>query len=82
MNTPTMTPTTGSALIHSVGHDGTALFIRFNERGVPGKTYRYADAPADFMSAMLAHDSPGAYFHEHVRGKHEGVALPPRYQHP
>jgi hypothetical protein len=45
-----------SSTVHSVGHDGRALFVRFRvgREGLPGPTYRYPTAKIEHHKAMLA----------------------------
>jgi len=61
-----------SSTVHSVGHDGAALWVRFRGKDGPGALYRYPGAPAHHIEAMKAHDSPGGYFQREVRGQHPG----------
>ena len=71
---PTMTEVTSNYL-HSVGHDGDALFIRFRDKGGPGKLFRYPTAGADLHAALLAAPSPGRHFHAAIKGKHNAEAV-------
>ena len=65
-----MTPVTSSNII-AVGHDGAALIIRFTSKS----EYRYPTAGPEVYTALVAASSPGRYFVEHIRPKHEGVKV-------
>lgn len=54
-----------SSNIEAIGHDGASLIVKFKSGG----TYHYHDVPPEHHDAMLAADSPGGYFHAHVKGK-------------
>jgi len=72
MSLPVMTPVQSSN-VHSVGHDGEALFIRFKGAGgIPGAAYRYATAGKEHLDAMLKADSPGRYLIDRIRPHHAG----------
>jgi hypothetical protein len=64
---PAMTAV-ASTNIHSVGHDGSALFVRFHDGG----TYRYPGVGAEHHDAMLKAESPGRYFANKIRDRHRG----------
>ncbi len=55
----------GSSNIEAVGHEGGKLIVRFKGGG----TYEYADVPAHVHDKMMAAESTGKFFHEHVKGK-------------
>lgn len=57
-----------SSNIAAVGHDGEALLVQFRN----GATYRYPTAEASHVEAMKSAESPGSYFHLHVKSKHTG----------
>jgi hypothetical protein len=57
-----------SSNIQAVGHDGSALYVRF----VGGALYRYRTAGADLHAALLASASPGKFFHRKIRDVHQG----------
>ena len=64
---PEMRPVTSSN-IDAIGHDGTALFVRFKTKdGTPGAIYRYPEATRAHHDAMLSADSPGRYFFGNIR---------------
>lgn len=57
-----------SSSIAAVGHDGTALLVRFRS----GETYRYPGAPASHVREMADAVSAGRYFQDHIRPHHRG----------
>jgi hypothetical protein len=59
-----------SSAIDAIDHDGEALIVRFTS----GHEARYPSAGAEHVDAMHAADSPGQYFHEHIRGNHQSEA--------
>ena len=54
-----------SSAIRSVGYDGErhVLEIEFDN----GAVYDYCDVPADVHRGLMAADSHGRYFHQHIR---------------
>jgi hypothetical protein len=67
---PPMTPVTSSN-VAEIGHDGTALWIRFaGKRGEPGPLYRYPSAGQEHHAALLATDSPGRYILDRLKFFH------------
>lgn len=60
-----------STNIEAVGHDGNHLFVRFKG----GAVYRYPYVSSDHHVMMLAAESPGGYFHQHIKSKHKGEKL-------
>lgn len=68
---PEMKPVPRSTNIHSVGHDGTDLFVRFKagklEAADGGRVYRYRGADAAHVERMLSSPSPGTHLHEHIK---------------
>lgn len=64
-----------SSNIHSVGHDGAALYVRFRARDEPGKMYRYPTAGVEHHKALLAASSPGSYFLDKIRHGHAGERM-------
>jgi hypothetical protein len=74
---PEMTPVESSNLA-AVGHDGTALWIKFkdstNKKGEvrPGGTYRYPTASAALHAGLLSAPSAGQYFHQQIKPAHQG----------
>lgn len=59
----------GSSTIDAVGYDSAVreLTIRFHSGG----TYRFFDVPEDKHQGLMTADSPGRYFHCHIRGCHQ-----------
>ena len=55
-----------SSLIRSVGYDlpSSVLEIEFVETG---RIYEYLDVPLSVYSRLMAAESIGAYFNEHIR---------------
>jgi hypothetical protein len=53
-----------SSVIGALGH-ARVLEIQFES----GRIYQYIDVPEDIYNAMLASDSKGKYFNQHIRGK-------------
>lgn len=55
-----------SSMMNAVGYDESSktLMIVFNS----GKTYEYADVPAEVFAALLAADSKGQFFHDELDG--------------
>lgn len=68
---PEMTPV-ASSNIHSVGHNGAALYVRFLRDGEPGALYRYSTAGAEHKTGMLTADSAGRYHARVVKAQHVG----------
>lgn len=60
-----MTPVKSSNL-KAVGYDSTtkALTVEFNN----GAKWRYDDVDAKHHTGLMGADSPGVYFHTHIRG--------------
>lgn len=54
-----------SSVIGAVGHT-RVLEIEFEN----GRVYQYFDVPEEVYVAMLASESKGRYFNQHVRGKY------------
>ena len=71
MTDPVFTPVATSSNIHSIAHDGKALYVRFKN----GNTYRYANASKDHHDAMLSAKSPGSYFYDRIKHFHDGEKL-------
>lgn len=67
---PELTPLKSSN-IAAVGHDGEALYVQFRS----GKTYSYPGVDAAHFRAMIETDSPGSYFHKHVKSAHAGNVI-------
>jgi hypothetical protein len=67
--TAALIPVTSSQ-IAAVGYDPIAcqLVIRFRGSGRrPEAVYSYAGVPAEVAAALVAAESPGSYFHRHIR---------------
>ena len=59
-----------SSQIAAVGYDAATceLVIRFHSSGrAEPAIYSYAGVPADLAHGLVAAESPGAYFHRHIR---------------
>lgn len=58
-----------SSNVHSVGRDDDGhLYVRFRGAGgVPGSVYRYDGVADAHHDALLSSNSPGKYFHGHVK---------------
>lgn len=70
MTIPTMTSVTSSNL-HSIGHDGQALYVRFKGKdGAPGALYRYPTATDAHHKSLLSAASPGRHFTDVIRHFH------------
>lgn len=68
--TPKMTTIMSSSNVHSVGHDGADLLIRFKGAGgLAGPVYRYAGAPASLVEEIVGSDSPGGFIRQRVIGR-------------
>jgi hypothetical protein len=69
---PPMTAVASSNLA-AVGHDGTAMFVRFKKNdGSDGALYRYESAGRDVHDDLVGSKSPGQHFLKHIKGAHEG----------
>lgn len=69
---PKMEPV-ASSNIHSVGHDGSALYVRFRGAGgTPGRLYRYSTADAGVHQGIMGALSPGSYFADRIKHVHRG----------
>jgi hypothetical protein len=53
-----------SSVIRAVGHT-RVLEVEFES----GRVYQYYDVPENVYNEMLASDSKGRYFNQHIRGK-------------
>lgn len=65
-----MTPVK-STNIHSIGYDQKSrrMSVRFNGSG----TYHYDDVPPEEHAKLMAADSVGSHFHQHIRSKYKGA---------
>jgi hypothetical protein len=62
-----------SSNLHSIGHDGTALYVRFRGAGGGGGAiYRYPTAGQDVHDALAEASSPGRHFQNFVKSAHAG----------
>lgn len=57
-----------SEAIAEIAYDATARTLRI--RFIDGDWYRYFDVPPAAHRALLAADSHGRHFHDHVRGSY------------
>ena len=65
-----------SSNLHSAGHDGDALYIRFRGAGgAPGRLYRYPTADKTDHAALMGALSPGQHFARVIRHAHKGHAV-------
>lgn len=69
-----------STVIHNGSYCGRSKVLEITFPS--GKTYRYYDVPLDVYAALLADDSPGTYFHNHVSGKYAYKNLETGGYHP
>lgn len=62
-----------SSNIQAVGYDLAThtLDVHFKN----GTRFRYARVPAEVHAALMAAESLGSYFHQHIRSRYEGVKL-------
>ena len=62
-------PRNESSQIHSLGYDAETqtLAVQFHKGGV----YHYEGVSPQTFEAMHAHESPGSYLHENIRGKYK-----------
>lgn len=62
-----------STTIKEVGYDPTqkVLEIEF----ISGGVWLYEDVPADLPQKMMASDSVGRFFHEHVRNRYKATRV-------
>jgi hypothetical protein len=69
---PAMSALTSTNL-HSVGHDGAALYVRFRSAGgAPGRLYRYPTAGREHHEGLIGADSPGRYLADRIVHFHKG----------
>ena len=72
---PTMVPVSSSN-IHSIGHNGRDMFVRFKDKtGAPTSTYRHAGVPADIYEHVKTHKSPGHAYIDRVKHFYPGEKL-------
>jgi hypothetical protein len=74
-----------SSQIAAVGYDATTrqLVIRFHSTGrKQERVYSYDSVPSEPATGLIIAESPGSYFHRHIRRgpyscrRHEGEGLP------
>lgn len=63
---PQLTPVTSSN-ISAIGYEGSSLYVWFKS----GILYEYPGVPWDTYQALMANESVGRYFHQHIRNKFE-----------
>ena len=68
---PVLTPVKSSN-ITAVGHNGSALYIRFSN----GAMYRYPSVDAALYSEFRASASIGSFFHHRIKQNHKGERQP------
>lgn len=66
-------PAVKSAHIKCVGHDGTCLYVGWND----GRVSRYSGVPADVHQRVVEAESVGGAVHRLVKGKFPHEYLPP-----
>lgn len=65
-----------SSNLHSVGHDGASLLVRFRDaKGGPGKLWRFNGVDAQHVDGIKSADSPGKYFYRTIRANHTGIPV-------
>ena len=60
-----------STNVHSIGHCGAHMHVRFKS----GATYVYHDVPVETFEKCRASDSVGRFVNAHVKGKHTSKKL-------
>lgn len=65
-----------SSMLASVGHDGDTLHVEFKG----GKVYAHTGVSAERFQQMLAADSIGKHYNEHIKGKFPHTLLPAEVQ--
>lgn len=53
-----------SSNIHSIGYEGTTLYVLFNSGGL----YEYYDVPYSVYSSLMSASSHGSYLAAHIKG--------------
>jgi hypothetical protein len=61
-----------SSNIDSIGHDGTALYVKFHG----GATYRYRTVDRNLFDELMKAESAGRFFHQYIKSIHLGDKLP------
>ena len=56
-----------SSNINAIGHDPATNTLRIEFKG--GGAYEYAGVPAAAHADLMAADSKGQHFHQHIRGR-------------
>lgn len=74
MKLPTLVPIEGSSNIHSIGHSGSSLFVRFLRKDGT-VLYRFNGVTEKDYQAILKADSVGKHFHRHIRVHFPGVKI-------
>jgi KTSC domain len=64
----------GSSHIKATKYDSGQMSIRFAD----GAEYTYENVPRQMHDALISSDSPGSFFHRHIKGKfrHDGGTQP------
>lgn len=62
-------PLNASSHIKSLGYDAETqtMAVEFHKGGL----FHYPGVPSNIFDTMQTHDSPGSFFHQHVRGKYQ-----------
>lgn len=55
-----------SSNIHAIGWEAGALTVHFKN----GTSYRYEGVPAEEHAKLMAAESVGRHFNEHIKGKY------------
>lgn len=63
-----------SSTIVSVGHDATAALLEVEFKG--GAVYQYRGVSAEVHAELMAAESVGKHFAEHIKGHFDYVKLP------
>ena len=53
-----------SSNIHSIGYDGTTLYVRFHSGGL----YEYLNVPEHIYQGLMSASSHGKYLHAFIKG--------------
>lgn len=75
MTEPRLEPVQSSN-IDAVGHEGTALYVRYKGRdGRPGDLWRYAGVPQSIFAEMKGSGSVGRYIAQFIKPNHPGTRV-------
>lgn len=64
-----------SSNVHSIGHCGAALWIKFKGKDSATTTYRYEGAPPELLDHLKGAESVGREFQNRVRHQYQGVKV-------